>query len=186
MNESWRSYKEKNWQWRVIISASLFLLLAKPIGTFAYRMLGLDKMYANSANMMQRVGLSDAITPPASQTELVLDVKNDTPNNYTIETKISSGQIELTGKTVLVSNVKRITVKPYSKIANPIGKGDIIFLSEPIADNNRTCQEVHTLTYDLKNANKVQQPVAINLSTISSRMECKNNGVSPSDDESNQ
>lgn len=187
MNESWQTYKQKNWQWRFIIIASLILLLAKPIANLIYRSLGLDKLYATSSTVMQHAGLADALgmTPPLP-TELVIDVTNDTPNDYTVETKVSSGQINVNGHSFAVGEVKRITVKPYSQISNPNGKGDIIFLSAPVTGNkNQTCQEIHTLNYDLKNASQYKRPLAVSLSSISSRLECKDNAINPSNDEAN-
>jgi hypothetical protein len=187
-----QSGQQKNWQWRVIIYASLFLLLAKPIGHWAYQLIGIEQIYASSTEALKRTGLSDVVgvtTPAGPPPELIIDVKNDTPNNYTVETKISSGQIDLLNRTMVAGEVKRITVKPYSKLVNPVGRGDIIFLSEPVSgSNNQICQEIHTFNYDLKNAGQIKQPLAINLSAISSKMDCKeskDSAVLPSDDESN-
>lgn len=186
MNQE-RQYKPKNWQWRVIISSILLLIFAKPFGHWMYNLLGIDEMYAASTSIMKQVGMADTYNATAgAPLELVLDIKNDTPNDYTVETKISSGQVDLPGRTLGIGEIKHITIKPYSKIVNPVGRGDIIFLSAPIAGNdNRTCQEVHTLNYDLKYANQIKQPVSLNLSAISSKLECKDNAVNPSDDDTN-
>lgn len=184
MNGTRESYKQKNWQWRAILYISLFLIFAKPIGNFISKSLGLNEAYATTTTMINQVGISEAIgttTPPIS---LTIDVKNDTATDYTVETKISSGQVDLLSRTFAAGETKHITIKPYSKIANPVGKGDIIFLSAPIASkNNQTCQEIHTLNYDLKKVNATAQPLAVNLSSINSRMECKDNAINPSDDE---
>lgn len=183
-----QSGKPKNWQWRFIIYASLFLLLAKPIGHWVYQLLGIEQIYASSSEALKRAGLSDVMgtAPTNPPPQLIIDVKNDTTNSYTVETKISSGQVDLLGRTMAAGEVKRITVKPYSKIANPVGRGDIIFLSEPISgSNNQICQEIHTFNYDLKNAGQIKQPLSVNLSAISSKMECEDSALQPSDDERN-
>lgn len=183
------SYKQKNWQWRIIIWASLILIFAKPIGQWLYQLLGFEQMYAATTTVIKKVGLNDNPTPasttnePASR-ELIIEVKNDTPNDYTVDTRVSSGQIDLANHTFTAGETKRITVKPYENMEGPVGRGDIIFLSAPISgSNNQICQEIHTLNYDLKYINQIKQPIELNLSAINSRMECKeSSGPLPSNE----
>jgi hypothetical protein len=186
MNQSWQNYKQKNWQWRVIIWSGLFLIFGKPLGHWTYQILGIDQLSAATTLVAKKAGISDILGSQASSllpTELVIDVKNDTVNDYTIETKSLTGYVDSPGQTMIVGEVKRFIVKPYSKIDNPSARGGIIFLSAPIVgSNNQTCQEIHTLNYDLKRDGQVKQPLTFNLSAINSKIECKDNAVRASDD----
>lgn len=176
MNSSW-SQRKKNWQWRIIIWTSLFLIFGKSLGHFIYNSLGIDQAYTATADMAKRAGFSDvfkndgSVAPP----QMIIDVRNDTPNEYTIETKVVNGQADFVGHTLQAGNSKRFTLKPQD-MTTKTGMGDIIFLSAPMnGSNNTTCQEIHTLNYDLQYSNQVKQPLTVNLSSIASKMDCKEN-----------
>lgn len=177
MNQPWQSLKRKNWQWRIIIWTSLFLIFGKSLGHWAYHALGIDQAYTATANLANKAGF---VTMLASETEvattpqLIIDVRNDTPNEYTIDTRISSGQLNFNGNTLSAGDIKRFIIKPNDNAVDGTSMGDIFFSSAPISGvNNSICQEIHTLNYDLKYANQIKQPLVVNLSSIASKMLCK-------------
>ncbi|MBA2654905.1 MAG: hypothetical protein H0U71_07575 [Gammaproteobacteria bacterium] len=175
MNQPLHSQKTKNWQWRIIIWSSLFLIFGKSIGHWSYNALGIEKAYTATTSMANKIGVVAAggRVDMTAIPDLMIDVMNDTPTEYTLESKASSGEVVFNGKHLFAGEVKRFTVKPLTQ---GVGVGDIIFLSAPIAgNNNTTCQEIHTLNYDFKYASKIKQPLIVNLSSIASKMECKNN-----------
>lgn len=170
--------KKKNWQWRIIIWSILFLIFGKSLGHWLYNAIAIDSAYTVTTRVAKKVGLNDILGPSDGLTQIpqiIITVHNDTPNNYTIESKILSGIADYDGNTLSVGSNKKITLKPDNYAVTKTGRGDLIFLSTPMAGNNNTiCQEVHTLNFDLKDANKMKHPLHINLSSITSRMDCKN------------
>lgn len=170
--------KKKNWQWRIIIWATLFLLFGKSLGNWLYQALAIDSAYTVTTQAAKKVGLNDILGANNELTqlpEIVITVRNDTPNDYTIESKVLSGIADYAGNTLPVGSEKKITLKPDSYALTNTGRGNLIFLSTPMAgSNNMICQEIHTLNFDLKESNKIKHAQNINLSSIASRMDCKN------------
>jgi hypothetical protein len=182
MNQA--SYRQKNKQWRIIIWSSLFLIFGKGLGQWFYHALGIDQAYTATTTMATKAGITDILgstqVPPA--TMLVIEVKNDTPNDYSIDSKIVSGRIDFVGKNFSAGEIKRFTIRPESPELKELGMGDIIFSSAPIMGaNNTTCQEIHTLNYDLRYANQIKQHLVVNLSSIVSKMDCKENASESTD-----
>lgn len=172
--------KKKNWQWRIIIWSSLFLIFGKELGNWAYHSLGIESAYNATASVATKSGLTQfsanrANTTPVPLAELIIEVRNDTPNDYTIDSKIASGQLKFDGHALSAGEVKRFTILPEVYTEKGMGFGDLLFLSAPMAGSNNAtiCQEIHTLNYDLKYAGQIRQPLTINLSSIASKMECK-------------
>lgn len=186
MNQSWQVYKQKNRQWRAIIWMSLFLIFGKGLGHWTYHLLGIDQVYSATTAVVKKVGLTDVLTATNETplpVQLIMDVKNDTLNDYTIESKPQSGHVDFSGQTFAGGEVKRFTIKPYDTSSNASAAGDIIFLSAPqTGSKNQTCQEIHTLNYDLKYAQKIKQPLVVNLSAINSKLECKDNSNTHADE----
>jgi hypothetical protein len=177
MNHAWRY--QKNWQWRIIIWSSLLLIFGKSLGHWFYHALAIDQAYTATTSMANKVGITDILganQAATTPTQLVIQVRNDTPNEYTLESKVSTGHLDFTGNNFSAAEIKRFTISSENPDLKELGTGDIIFLSAPIPGaNNTTCQEVHTLNYDLRYASQIKQPLIINLSSIASRMECKEN-----------
>lgn len=176
MNQLWQSPKPKNRQWRIIIWSSLFLIFGKDLAIFTYHALAIDQAYTATTNFAHKAGFAGVLAQKnetAVDPELIIDVRNDTPNEYTLESKVTAGKLNFEGNTFSVGEVKRFTVKSIMNTKGA-GLGDILFLSAPMAgSNNTTCQEVHTLNYDLKYANQFKNPLVVNLSSVASRIECK-------------
>lgn len=175
MNQPWQPHKRKNWQWRTIIFASVVLLYGQDVGHWFANLFSFDQFYSLTANAANRANIITQIESNPdikSPLQLIIDVKNDTPSQYNIDTKIVSGQVNFPRNAFLVGEVKRFTITPNS--GDEKGTGDIVFISQPMAGSyNTQCKEIHILNYDLKYANLVKQPLVIKLSAIASRLECK-------------
>jgi hypothetical protein len=179
MNQPWKPPKQKSRQWRFIIIASLMLIFGKDISDWAKRTFSFDQMFAAITAESSPATAVAAIKP----LQLVIDVKNDTPNDYTIATKVQSGKIDFEGNTFSVGEIKRFIISPM-EITATNASGDIVFSSTPMnGDKNTTCQEIHILTYDLKYANRIKKPLNTTLSAIASRLECKENTAAEPEEE---
>lgn len=169
-------YKKKNWQWRAIVWCSLFLIFGKVLSHWTFQLLGIDQAYSVTSNALNRVAYYNGQGasynhPPLS--ELIIDVRNDTPSVYSVASKISSGQLNFERHTFAMGETKRFTVKPTENSATGSGFGDILFTSMPILGNdNSICREIHVLNYDLQYATRIKMPLTVNLSAISSKMQC--------------
>ncbi len=176
MNQG-HSYKKKNWQWQTIIWSSLFLIFGKEFGHWTYHVLGIDQVYSATTSVINQVGIYNEFAQNKANTlqpQLIIDVRNDTPNEYTIDYKIASGHLNFEGQSFSAGEVKRFTIKPNMYSADGNGFGDIVFNSALYSGNNNSiCQEVHILNYDLKYANQIKQPLVVNLSSIASKTNCK-------------
>lgn len=182
MNRPWHSQKQKNWQWRIIILASLLIIFGKEIGDWFSQILSLsfEQLISVTASAANKAGLIETLNSSSEESSpkpaLTIDVKNDTPNEYIIQPKITSGELNFSGNNFAVGEIKRFTVKSSSQDGKEMGTGDIFFISVPLlGKNNTTCQEIHILNYDLKYAEQIKQPLFVNLSAIASRLECKPN-----------
>jgi hypothetical protein len=166
MAAPWKMQKSKNKQWRIIIWCSLFLIFGKELGYLVYHGLGLNRTYTAIMNMANQVGMRNMLPQ-----QLIIEIRNDTPSEYTLDTKIYSGQLFFANAAFHAGDIKRFMIKADNSFK---GIGDILFLSSPMTgDHNTTCREIHTLNYDLKYADQIKQPFVVNLSSIASRIECK-------------
>jgi hypothetical protein len=175
--DSGHCYKKKNWQWRIIIGSSLFLVFGKDFGQWIYYILGIDHVYSATTNIISQVGILNEFVQSKdsnSQPKLIIDVRNDTLSEYTINYKNSSGHLNFNGQTFSAGEIKRFIIKSdtHSAISNELG--DIFFHSAPYSGNhNSVCQEIHTLNYNLNQANHIKLPLTVNLSSIGSKINCQ-------------
>jgi hypothetical protein len=186
MSRTSYSRRKKNWQWRIIIWSSLFLILGKDLGRFAYHALAIDKAYNTTVTIANKAGLItqnegldtfDLQGRSLSMPQLLIDIRNDTPNDYTIETKSTSSRVNHIGHTFSAGETKRFVIRPdINSMDKEIGTGNILFASASLYGTITTiCREVHTLKYNLKYANQTKQPIMITLSSITSKIVCQNN-----------
>lgn len=180
MNQSCPPNKQKNWQWRVIIWSSLFIIFGKSLGNWAYNALGMDQAYTATAIVAKKAGIAEIMTTKVDtpiDSVISINIKNDTINDYTITTHNLADQVDFTGSTTFMAgSQQKIKLNPNSRAKNSTGSGDIVFTSAPMAGNNNSiCQEIHTLNLDLKDTTQLKSPLFVNLSSIGSKIECKAN-----------
>ncbi len=169
----------KNWQWRIITWSTLFLIFGKSFGHWCYQALAIDQAYHSASAMATKMGVIEVLdqSPVALTLPTIIEVRNDTPNEYKIENTATSGKLDFQGTTFNAGETKRFIIQSLNTEQN-LGTGEIIFLSAPlVGSNNTTCQEIHTLKYDFREANSTKRPLQLNLSSITSKLDCHSNAL---------
>lgn len=170
--------KNKSPQWKIIIFTGLFLIFGKSIGNKIGDWISSSQFMAMANQQIQMqarqtTGLSNSAL--AANNQLILEIKNDTQNDYIVAGKLKAGHLYFHGNSLLNGQTKTFIISAEPNKSSD-AFGDIIFTSSPVnGANNTICQVVHVLNYDLKNADLESQPLKVNLSSIASRLDCKNN-----------
>lgn len=172
-NNQWS--KSKSSQWKFIIIIGLILIFGKGIANKIGDWFSSNQFIALASQQIQ--SQTNKTNPPLtySSNQLIVEIKNDTQNDYIVAGKLKAGHLYFRGNSLLNGESKKFVISAEQNNGRN-AFGDIVFTSSPINGANHTiCQTIHILNYDLKKAESTSQPLKVNLSSIASRLDCKNN-----------